>query len=345
MGVKVREKVAGSGVWWIFVVHKGRRKSKRVGSREAAKAAARKIEARLTLGDTALPVQKQVVQTVEEFYKKFEATHMQAAIRPSTACQYRINFRIHILPELGKLPTDEVSRERVKAFVSHLCAKKAVVAGKGYVERPLSKDSVRMILAALSVFFSCAQEAGLVLANPATRMGKNYRQTRRLREEIQPLTASEVPVFLRAALETFPDYYPLFLCAVHTGLRSGELAGLQWADLDFNGRFLTVRRTIVGKRIHRPKTNKVRRVDLSDELMRILPELRRRRHEKMLAAGLNEIPEWVFCNREGKTPDMQNIKNRAFHPCLAKAQLRRIKFHDLRHTFASLLIQNGESLA
>ena len=60
--------------------------------------------------------------------------------------------------------------------------------------------------------------------------------------------------------------------------------------------------------------------------------------------GSNEIPEWVFCNREGKLPDMQNVKNRHFHKCLEKAGLRRIRFHDLRHTFASLLLTNGESL-
>jgi integrase len=84
-----------------------------------------------------------------------------------------------------------------------------------------------MILAALSVFFTCAQEAGLLLANPVIRMGKNYRQAKRLREEIQPLTAAEVPLFLKAALEVFPERYPMFLCAIHTGLRSGEMAGLQ----------------------------------------------------------------------------------------------------------------------
>jgi hypothetical protein len=114
MGVKVREKVTGSGVWWIFVTRNGRRKSKLVGSEEAARIAAKKIEARLTLGETALPVQKPVKPTVEEFYKKFETTHMATAIRHSTARQYRINFRVHILPALGKIPIDEVSRERVR---------------------------------------------------------------------------------------------------------------------------------------------------------------------------------------------------------------------------------------
>src|SRR6185295_16230966 len=104
MGVKVKERVPGSGVWWIFINHNGHRKAKRVGSQEAANLAAKKIEARLTLGESALPekpVEKELKPTVAEYYKTFEATHMATAIRPSTARQYRINFLVHILPELG----------------------------------------------------------------------------------------------------------------------------------------------------------------------------------------------------------------------------------------------------
>jgi hypothetical protein len=83
MGVNVKEKVAGSGVWWLFINHCGKRISKRVGSEEAAKIAARKIEARLTLGETGLPEPKGAKPTIEEYYQRFEATHM------TTRCAHR----------------------------------------------------------------------------------------------------------------------------------------------------------------------------------------------------------------------------------------------------------------
>jgi integrase len=63
------------------------------------------------------------------------------------------------------------------------------------------------------------------------------------------------------------------------------------------------------------------------------------------AAGKNEIPQWVFCNKAGNPIDMHNVKNRHFFKCLEKAGLRRIRFHDLRHTFATLMIQQGTPIA
>ncbi len=97
--------------------------------------------------------------------------------------------------------------------------------------------------------------------------------------------------------------------------------------------------------MEKTKTSKIRRVDMSDALATKLKALKRRRQEEALSSGRNEIPEWIFCNEEGKPPDMYNLKRRHFFKCLEKAGIRRIRFHDMRHTFASLLIQNGESLA
>jgi integrase len=128
-------------------------------------------------------------------------------------------------------------------------------------------------------------------------------------------------------------------------MRAGELVGLQWGDIDFRGKFLTVRRAFTRGREEGTKTGKTRRVDISDALLHELQALKKRRQESYLKEGKNEIPLWVFCNQEGNPLEYYNLKHRHFEKCLAAAGLRRIRFHDLRHTFASLLIQNGESLA
>jgi len=223
------------------------------------------------------------------------------------------------------------------------------------IERNLARPTIRIIVSQLCAFLSHAVEERVIEINPAVKLGKFYRQAKVMHEEIQPLTHAEVPVFLEAAWANFPEYYPLFLCAIHTGLRSGELAGLQWGDIDFNGKFLVVRRNFTRGRIEKTKTDQIRRVDLSDVLLQELQALKRRRQAEYLEEGKNEIPEWVFLTRgrrlkdgerdEGQQLEMYNVKNRYFLKTLEKAKLRRIRFHDLRHTFASLLIQNGESLA
>jgi integrase len=215
------------------------------------------------------------------------------------------------------------------------------------IKKELSKDSIRLVLAAMGGLYTFAIENRVAKENPAVKLGKYYAKVRKLRDEIDPLTAGEVSLFLQTVLSSkyYREYYPVLLCAIHSGLRAGELAGLQWRDLDFNGRFMTIRKSIVRGRINRPKNGKIRRVDLSDALVEVLQELRRKRKEEWLAKGQNEIPEWVFCNQEGNILDANNLRNRALHKCLEEAKLRTIRLHDLRHTFASLLIQNGESLA
>jgi integrase len=335
MGVKVKERIPGSGVWWIFIDHNGRRKAKRVGSEAAAQAVAKKIQARLVLGESFLPEKEPTLPTLSEYYKRFEKAYLETAVRHSTFLRHESNFRIHILPELGARRLDEITRERVQEFIALL------------ITKGLSKNSIRLALAALRILYSFAIENRVVKENPAVRLGRYYSKIGKLQKEIDPLSAAEVSKFLQTVLSSkyYRDYYPVLLCAIHTGLRAGELAALQWGDLDFNGKFITVRRSIVHGRVNTPKSGKFRRVDMSDALETALQELKRRRHEEWLAKGQSEIPESVFCNRDGRILDLNNLRNRALHKCLEDAKLRTIRLHDLRHTFASLLIQNGESLA
>jgi len=126
-------------------------------------------------------------------------------------------------------------------------------------------------------------------------------------------------------------------------MRSGEIAGLQRSDIDWHGKLISVRRSIVAGEITTVKTkNGRRRVDLSDELLTTLVNLRKWRREEELKNGRNEISEWVFANEKGGSADMHNVKARYFKKVLCKAGLRSIRFHDLRHTYASFLLAKGE---
>ncbi len=332
MGVKVREKIKDSKEWWVFINHGGRRTSRKVGSEKAAWEVARKIEAKLTLGEAFVQEKKPPVPTLGQYYERFKRSYLKTAVKESTRQSYATSFKVHILPAFGGKRLNEISRGMMKDFVGLL------------VTKGLARPTIWTITKELCAMLNHAREDGLIQDNPAEKLGKFYRQAHVVHEEIQPLTKEEVPEFLEAVLSHSPEHYALFLCAIHTGLRSGELAGLQWGDIDFSGKFLTVRRNVVRGTITTPKTEKIHRVDLSDALLKALRDLRKHQREEWLKKGNNQAPEWVFSNQKSNPPDMQNIKNRHFHKCLEKAGLRRIRFHDLRHTFASLLIQNNESL-
>ena len=183
----------------------------------------------------------------------------------------------------------------------------------------------------------------MIGSNPALKMGK-FLKSNEPKQEVDTLTKEEVLLLLETIKE-IASHHSGFLLAISTGMRLGEILGLQPGDLDFNGHFLTVKRALVRKMIVSPKNGKQRRVDMSIQLESVLKKHVVETKELTLKKGWKEIPETLFYNREGKALDSANIAKRCFHRYLEKSGLRRVKFHSLRHSFASIHIANGESLA
>jgi integrase len=334
MGVKVRQR---SGAWWIFIDHRGQRKAKRVGTgtagKKAAELAAVTIQARLAAGGTSLLDEGSPPQlSFGDYARQWLELYATPACKFSTVRSYQVNLQRHVLPVLGATPLNAVTRADCRRLI-------AACRSKG-----LSPKTIENICRTVSSILSHAVEDGHLSANPAFRLGRFYRQADHPKPEIQPLTQEEVQRFLDVVRQHTPREYPLFLCAVRTGMRLGELLGLQWSDLDFRGRFLEVRRNRVAGRTTTPKNGKSRRVDMSTQLAAVLNALLVMQKEDTLRQGWGEVPAWVFCNEAGRPLDGDNLRYRVFYKVLALAGLRRIRFHDLRHTFASLLLQNGESL-
>ncbi|MCZ6563068.1 MAG: site-specific integrase [Deltaproteobacteria bacterium] len=227
----------------------------------------------------------------------------------------------------------------------------------------LSRSSVKNIIIPLrEIFYDAIDDGKFSSNNPAARLGKLIKKGEfKEAKEINPFRREELQTLMKAAHEKMPHYYPLLLCAVRSGLREGELIALKGSDIDFHGRFIDVRRNIYRGKITTPKNGKTRRVDMSRQLTDVLDKLIHRRkadalrqemerpHEERRghAEVLNEVLDgWLFTTpTRGRQLESANLRNRVFYRLLDTAGLRRVRFHDLRHSFATLLIQGGKSLA
>ena len=332
MGVVVRQKKPGKGKpWWVFINHEGMRQSKCVGDKAAAEEVASQIRAQIQLGQYEFPEEQQAPPTVMDCAGRWLRTYVKNSLAKSTYQSYESALRLHILPVMGECPMDQIRRADIKDLIYRKM-------GEG-----LDPKTIRNITTCLSSLMTHAMEDEIIPANPAFRMGRHYRKKPKQRDQINPLTREELSLVLETARAHYSSHYPTLLCAARTGLRMGELLAVQWGDLDFNGGFIEVRRAWVRGELKAPKSGKSRRVDMSIQLMDTLKRLMTSRKEEALKKGWKSVPEWVFCNEEGGPLDKDNLRKRVFYKCLEKAGVRRVRFHDLRHTYASLLLQQGES--
>jgi integrase len=344
MGVTIRKDKRYRNRFIVDIKAYGRRKASSFHSRDEASEYAKAEKKLLAKGKFQFEGEKESDSadlTLSEYYQQFRQEYLTAGVRESTRISYDGNFERHILPELGKIALNDLERKRVKRFVGSLISKR------------LAKASIRIILSELCAMLNHAVEDELILRNPAIKLHRLYKEVRGKSDEqensnsgvheVQIYNRQEVELFLKTVWENSPDYYALFLCALHTGLRSAEIAGLQWGDIDWNQRLIIVRR-IVNKRgkVTPTKTNRIRTIDMSSALFN---ELKEHLEKTKLKWGEDALPKWVFANRDGNPSDMKNVYHRHYQRNIQKAGLRRIRFHDLRHTFASMLIQQGESLA
>ena len=132
-------------------------------------------------------------------------------------------------------------------------------------------------------------------------------------------------------------YRVAFKARIQTGLRAGELWGLQWGDIDWNDGRIHVRRSLWRGSFQIPKTKSaIRKVDISATL---LLDLKRWK----LACPVSD-DDLIFPSHEGRRVNHENVMNRYFHPLLRRAGIRHVSFHSLRHSNASLRIASGQNI-
>jgi len=334
MGVKVREKKKGSGVWWIFIDNQGRRRAKKVGKdKRIALEVAKKIEARLILDEFHLSKEPEDQSPSFEAYAKNWMTFtVPATCKPSTEKDYRGILDNHVLPVFGNKPVLEIKRLMIKNFLMRK------------IKSGFAPSTVSHMKCCIGGSLNVAVDDGMLTANPAHRLGKIFKKNNS-QSDIKPYSRDELSSLLESFLNHFPDHYPQALTLARTGMRFGEALALQWDDIDFEGRFITIKRTFSRGKIGLPKNGKCRRIDTSKQLTQVLKDAKHQHKIETINRGWGRVPKWVFVSSAGTPLDINHWRKRVFYKAIEKAGLRKIRVHDIRHTYASLLIQAGESLA
>lgn len=331
MGVTVRQKVKGKGQpWWVFVCYQGKRISKKVGSKRDAERVASEIRVRLARGEFGFKDQE--VPTFGKYVDEWLRTYARHELKPRTRKGYESVINKHLKPRFGPKRLDQITRPEFRKFLYEK------------LNEDPAANTVKNIKVVMGSIMSSAVEDGLIPDNPASRLGRIFR-AKAENNEIRPLTFEEAATFLETCKTYFPKYYPFFLLLLRTGMRLGEALALKWEDIDFHGGFIEVRRSASLGKITIPKSGRTRRVEMSRHLAQVLKDLLTQRKREALQKGWGEVPEWVFCNERGNMINQANLRHRVFHKILERAGLRRIRIHDLRHTYATHRILLGHSIA
>jgi len=267
MGVKVREKVKDSGMWWIFANFRGKRKAYKIGTdRDYAEARAEALESELSSKNMPLRT-KGEVPTLRQFAEKWIKGRCKQNLKPATVTSYRANLDDAILPEFGAYPIDQIPRDEVKAFAYRLLERRHHKTEEKPEGVQYSKATIHSIIRTLSAVMGHAVEDGLVQSNPEAKPGKFIKMPKG--DQDLP-TPEEGEVLFTSVQEHYPADYPLIFTLYRSGMRKGEIRGLQWGDIDWNGRFIEVRRAFSKKVMGTPKSGKSRKVEMGDRMFRAL---------------------------------------------------------------------------
>jgi len=308
--------VQRSETWYAVYRDGGTQKWERAGS--SKRAAERLLAKRMNQINSGTYQECEKI-LFEEFAEKWLSDYAKISVKSSTYIGYKAIVRLHLNPCFGKQFLHRISTSDIQKFVSEKITKEKQ-----------SPKSVVNILVPFKEMFKHAVIWGYLKRDPSLYV----RRPRVEQEEMDFLTPEEIRLFLE---NVNPVYYTLLLTAVMTGMRRGELLALQWGDIDWNSSEISVRRSVFRGEFIKPKTkNSIRRIVMSPVLRQALEQHR--------LFGRSSDMDLLFSNENGLPLDPENLIKREFHPALDRAGLRRIRFHDLRHTYASLLISQGENI-
>ena len=246
-------------------------------------------------------------------------------LRPTTQATYENRIYGHIIPSVGKIPLSKLTQNDLQQFYAKLkrTGRKKDVETKG---TGVSDRMVRSCHALCRSSLEKAVEEGLITRNPSI----GCKLPPKKNGEMKVLTQNEIVRLLNQAYDE--GYYEMFLLELTTGMRRGEILGLKWRDLNLETGELNIKRQLTTKGISVPKTkSSIRTILLPPDMLELLREMKK-----------TAKYDWIFPSpvKEGEPRNPTAITKR-FRLMLERAHCKHVRFHDLRHTFATMALENG----
>lgn len=289
--------------------------------------------------------------TVEEWIITWMEEYKRNSLKRGTYTNYQANFKNHVFPYIGAIKLQDLKTHHLQGLYNRLLKEGRRGTSKGN-KKGLSPTTIKRIHIPIA---SCLKQA---LRNEL--VNKNVAITVELpkqnKHEIKPLTKDEIQSLLDAAKGD--RLYAAFKLECGTGLRRGELLGLKWQDINLDSRTLQVNRSLVvgydidarkeGKKatslvIETPKTEKSKRIiSIPKDIIQELKAHRiNQKKEKLLIGKYYNNEDLVFCDVDGRKMHPATLTAK-FKAILKKAGIGDARFHDLRHSVATLLLEMNE---
>ena len=254
-----------------------------------------------------------------EYCRIWFGIHAESSLKPSTQKHY-----------------NDILKPLKKAFEGRKLSDITTKALQLYIVdrlKAVSAHTIQSEIMLIRLLFTHARKWGYLRRNPA----EDIDAPKYTKPDIDILEPDEIKTFLSQCEEEQSFYRFAFKTDIETGLRAGELWGLQWGDIDWDNGRIHVKRSLWRGNLQTPKTKSAfRKVDVSATLLK---ELKRWK----LACPISN-DDLVFPSFEGCRVNHENVMNRHFHPILRRAGIRHVSFHSLRHSNASLRIMAGQNI-
>jgi integrase len=259
--------------------------------------------------------------TLEAACKYFLETYVEIKnIKAKTKDEYTRVINRTIIPYFGNIKLYLLAQKDVEKFILYL--KK---------DKKLSSATINKYKILLGSIIERQIENGTLYQNVVRKIHCEKIESK----EAKALSKDEINILLNTCKRVKPEFYPMLATAVFTGMRRGEIIALMWENVDLSNNIIKVKYSEYKAKLTTPKSKaSCRNITISTVLKKILIE-------QKLKTGNGRF---VFPNSEGNMFLGSNIYRRYFKPVMDACNIGHFKFHDLRHTYGSQLIENGISL-